>query len=138
MCNIESLRQPHLKKRKMKNAAKIGILGAIVSSLFGSGTLLAISCCAGPLVFLSLGLGWAGLAKFQFLSPYRWIFFGLTALFLTISFQRLYLSKNICQTSEDCASPRSIRYQRIAFWLTLGIVLAALLFPILYEKYLTR
>lgn len=123
---------------KSGQAAKLGILGATVSALFGSGALLAISCCAGPLVFLGLGLGWAGLAKFQALAPYRWVFFGLTVVFLAISFHRLYFSEKACETSGECFTPKSLRYLRIALWVSLFIVLASLLFPILYENYLTR
>lgn len=123
----------------MKNghAAKLGILGAVVSAVFGSGALLAISCCAGPLVFLGVGLGWAGLAKFQVLAPYRWIFFGLAGIFLTISFYKLYVPKKGCDGSQ-CPTPKSLRYQRIALWISTLIVVAGFLFPILYDKYLTR
>ena len=121
---------------KSGQTVKLGILGAIVFALFGSGALLAISCCAGPIVFLGLGLGWAGLSKFETLAPYRWLFFGLTVLFLSAAFHKLYLFKNACEG--ECPAPRSLRYQRIALWLSFFIVVASLLFPILYESYLTR
>jgi mercuric ion transport protein len=122
---------------KGQQAAKLGILGAIVSALFGSGALLAISCCAGPLVFLGLGLGWAGLAKFQSMAPYRWIFFALTGIFLTISFYKIYFPKKICE-GDECPKPGSLRYQRIALWITFFMVVASLIFPVLYERYLAR
>ena len=123
---------------KTSQTAKLGILGAIVSAIFGSGALLAISCCSGPIVFLALGLGWTGLAKFQALAPYRWIFFSLTAAFMGISFYKLYFSKNVCEASSECPTTKTLRYQRIALWLSLFIVITSLLFPIIYEKYLTR
>lgn len=123
---------------KSGRAVNVGMLGAIISAVFGSGALLAISCCAGPLVFLGLGLGWAGLAKFQALAPYRWVFFGLTGAFLAISFHKLYFSQKACEPSDECSTPRGLRNQRIALWVSLLIVVASLLFPILYERYLTR
>ena len=120
------------------HAVKAGILGAVTSAIFGSGILLAISCCAGPIIFLGIGLGWAGLAKFQALAPYRWIFFALTGIFLTIAFYKLYFSKTVCEVSADCSAGKSIRYQRIALWISVVIIISSLLFPFLYERYLTR
>lgn len=125
-------------KNLQKHAATIGLFGAIISSSFASAILLAISCCAGPIVFLGIGLGWAGLAKFQALAPYRWMFFALTGIFLSIAFYKLYFSKASCKASDDCALPRSLRYQRILLWISIFIVVASLLFPILYERYLIR
>ncbi len=123
----------------MKNRmAKAGIVGAVASALFGSGIMLAISCCAGPLVFLGIGLGWAGLAKFQALAAYRWIFFSLCGVFLAISFYKLYFSKNACDISCAGLEQRNIRYQRIALWISVVVIVCSLLFPILYERYLTR
>lgn len=127
-----------LMKEAHNHAAKIGIAGAIASAILGSGILLAISCCAGPLVFLGLGLGWAGLAKFQALAPFRWVFFALTGIFLGAAFYQLYFSKTACKASGDCSLPKILRYQRIILWISVLIIVAALLFPILYERYLTR
>jgi len=125
-------------KNSQSHAAKVGILGALASAIFGSGILLAISCCAGPIVFLGIGLGWAGLTKFQALAPYRWIFFTLTGLFVSIAFYRLYFSKIACESSNDCTVEKSLRYQRIALWISVFMIVVALLFPMLYERYLTR
>jgi mercuric ion transport protein len=125
-------------KNSAGHAAKIGIFGALLSSSLASGILLAILCCAGPIVFLGIGLGWAGLAKFQALAPYRWIFFSLTGIFLAIAFYKLYVSKPSCDASDNCLVPKSLRYQRIALWISVFIVIASLLFPILYEQYLVR
>lgn len=125
-------------KNGKNHVVKIGILGAIASAIFGSGILLAISCCAGPIVFLGIGLGWAGLTQFQALAPYRWIFFALTGIFLAIAFYKLYFSKPACVTSGDCTVSRPLRYQRIALWTSVLIIIASLLFPMLYEQYLLK
>jgi mercuric ion transport protein len=140
MPDTQSIRKFLNRQVVMKNGrtAKIGILGAMISAFLGSGALLAVSCCAGPIVFLALGLGWAGLARFQALAPYRWIFFGFTAVFMTIAFYRLYFPRKGCEASDACANSKSLRYQRIALWLSLFLILLMLIFPVLYERYLTR
>jgi mercuric ion transport protein len=125
-------------KNGHNHVAKVGILGAIASAIFGSGILLAISCCAGPIVFLGIGLGWAGLTRFQALAPYRWIFFALTGIFLTMAFYKLYFSKPACVTSGDCTVSRTLQYQRITLWTSVLIIVASLLFPVLSELYLLR
>ena len=125
-------------KNSSGRAAKVGIVGAVVSSSLASGILLSISCCAGPIVFLGMGLGWAGLSKFQALAPYRWIFFTLTGIFLAIAFYKLYYPKPVCAASNECSTPGALRYQRIALWISILIIVASLFFPMMYERYLMR
>jgi len=75
-------------------------------------------CCIGPLVLLALGVSGTWIASLTALEPYRPVFMGLTLLFVGLAFRRLYLVPQVCATGAPCASPRTIKRQRLTFWIT--------------------
>ena len=104
-----------------------------------AGTLAAIGasvCCVGPLVLLSLGIGGTWVGSLTAMEPYRPFFFGLTLLFLGLAFRRLYLVPQVCAPGAACADPRTLRRQRLVFWivavLLLGLLAVPLLAPLFY------
>ena len=103
-----------------KNALIAGALAAIGASV----------CCVGPLVLLLLGIGGAWIGHLTALEPYRPIFIGLTLLFLGLAFHRLYLVSRVCVPGTPCADPRTIRRQRLAFWIVALLLLALLTVPL--------
>ena len=96
-----------------------GILSAIGASI----------CCVGPLVLLALGVSGAWIGSLTVLEPYRPAFIGLTLLFLGLAFYRLYLVRPACSLESACANPRSLRHQRLAFWIVTILVLGLIAVP---------
>lgn len=97
----------------------------------GAGLLSALgatACCAVPLLFVSLGLGGAWTLRVQRLAAYQPYFMAFTAIFLGLAFHRLYILPRACAPGQACASPRTLRNQRIAFWTVVAIVVAMFLF----------
>lgn len=103
-----------------------GILAAIGASV----------CCVGPLVLLALGVSGAWISSLTALEPYRPIFIGLTLLFLAGAFHRLYLARRVCMPGSACANPRTLKRQRLAFWiaavLALGLIAVPWFAPLFY------
>jgi len=103
----------------------------------GSGTLIAGAlaavgasvCCVGPLVLLALGISGAWISTLTTLEPLRPVFIGVTLLFLGLSFRRLYLIPRACVTGTPCANPRTVKRQRLVFWLVTVLLLTLLAVP---------
>src|SRR4029077_4090000 len=103
-----------------------GILAAVGASI----------CCVGPLVLLALGVSGAWIGSLTALEPYRPFFIGLALLFLAFAFHRLYFARRSCNPGSACANPRTLKHQRLAFWivtvLVLGIISVPWLAPLFY------
>ena len=110
----------------------------------GKGTLIAGAlaavgasvCCVGPLVLLALGIGGSWVGNLTKMEPYRPIFIGLTLLFLGLTFRKLYLLPQVCAPGTPCADPRTIKRQRLVFWIVavalLGLLAVPSLVPLFY------
>ena len=97
-----------------------GVLSAIGAS----------ACCAGPLVLVALGLGGAWVSGLRALEPLYPVFIAFALGAFGFAFWRLYVTPRRCAPEVACASPKVLRRQRIAFWLTLIFAKAMILFPI--------
>lgn len=125
-----------MKIEKQKNL-NFGLAGAVVSALVTSSALLAVTCCAGPIVFLSLGLGMASFSTLELLAPYRWILFSITILFLGVAFAQIYRRRD----TENCESSCSTEYTRnkkLLFWVVVVVAIALICFPFVLEKFLLQ
>jgi mercuric ion transport protein len=98
----------------------------IAAVLAGIGASL---CCVAPLLLLSLGIGGAWVATLTAFEPWRPIFLGLAALFIGLSFRKLYLTHPICETGKPCAEEAVIRKQRFIFWSVTLPLIGLLAFP---------
>src|SRR5260221_1011259 len=96
-----------------------GILSAIGASI----------CCVGPLVLLALGVSGAWIGSLTALEPYRPIFFGLALLFLGFAFYRFYLVRPAWSPGSACANPRTLKRQRLGFWIVTVLVLSLIAVP---------
>jgi mercuric ion transport protein len=113
--------------------------GAGAGAAIGLGAAAAIGaslCCVGPLVLLALGIGGTWIASLTALEPYRPVFVGLTLLFLGLAFRRLYFVPQACARGAPCANPRTVRRQRLTFWVVgvpvLGLLGVPWLAPLFY------
>lgn len=101
-------------------------LGAVAAAF------LASLCCAGPILFVTLGVG-AGLAsRFE---PLRPIFTALTLVLLAVGFYTVYGRKPAAaaapsSTGDHCTLPtHHRRLDRAVFWGATIIALLVLTFP---------
>lgn len=102
-----------------KGSLIAGILAAIGASV----------CCVGPLVLLTLGIGGTWVGTLTAMEPYRPILIGLTLLFLGLAFRKLYLVPRLCLPGTPCADPRTIKRQRLIFWIVAVLLLGLLAVP---------
>ena len=102
------------------------------SAPIAAGVLSAIgasACCAGPLVLVALGLGGAWVSGLRALEPLFPVFIAIAIGAFGFAFWRLYVTPRRCAPAVACANPSGLRRQRIAFWVTLVIAKALILFP---------
>ena len=97
-----------------------------------AGGLAAIGasvCCVGPLVLLALGIGGAWVGNLTAMEPYRPLLIGLTLLFLGLAFRKLYMAPQVCAPDTPCADARTIKRQRLTFWIVATLLLGLLAVP---------
>jgi mercuric ion transport protein len=105
--------------------------GGVAAALLGS------LCCAGPLVFVALGVG-AGLAGT--LDPLRPVFGVLVVALLGAGFYTVYgarprpleapgASEDGCAAGESCAVPRSRTRDKAILWTAAVLALVLWTFP---------
>jgi mercuric ion transport protein len=117
---------------------RVGLAGAVVSAVMASTALLAVTCCAGPIVFLSLGFGMASFSNLESFAPYRWILLSVTILFLAAAFVQVYLRPETENCESFCTTGYNTRNNKIMFWIVAVIVIALISFPFLFEKFLLQ
>ena len=101
------------------------------SSLF-AGVLAGIGasiCCVGPLVLLGLGISGAWIANLTAMEPIRPAFIALTLLFLGLAYRKLYPVPQVCAAGTPCADSRTIKRQRLTFWIVAVLLLCLLAVP---------
>lgn len=89
----------------------------------------ASACCVLPLALVSVGVGGAWLAQLRELERFYYLFAAIALAAFGYAFYRLYLRPVSCAPDMTCASPPVRRRQRIAFWTTLVLAKALVLFP---------
>jgi mercuric ion transport protein len=94
----------------------------------GVAALLAGTCCLGPLVLVSVGLGGAWLSQLQRLEPVQPVFVAAALASLAWAGWRLYRPA-ACAPGGICATPWARRGYRIAFWVIAALLLVVLVFP---------
>src|SRR6266568_5050608 len=102
---------------------KLALAGGVLAGIGAS------ACCVGPFLLLSLGIGGAWIGHLTALEPYRPIFIGLTVLFVSLAFRRLYLVPQSCATEDNCIADRTQHRQRILFWILVPLSLALVASP---------
>jgi mercuric ion transport protein len=97
----------------------------------GLATLLASTCCLGPLVLITLGVSGAWISKLSALEPYQPIFIGTALVALFFAGKRIWRPAAQCTPAEVCALPRVRLGYQILFVGVCVLLLAAFLFPLI-------
>ena len=113
-----------------------GLIAAILSGIAGAGATLAVSCCAGPALFIALGLGVGSASLFEKLAPYRWLFSIASVGMLTFAFWGLYLRKQ--PACEESCSQGPSRASRIVFWVAAVVVAASIIIPPALDAFMMK
>ncbi|RMF13789.1 MAG: mercuric transport protein [Gammaproteobacteria bacterium] len=102
-------------------------------SLFAGavGAVLASACCLGPLLLVSLGVTGVWMSQLTALSPYKYWFLGAAVIAVGFAGRRIYRPVTQCAEGEVCAIPRVRRLYQILFILVCGLILVALLNPLI-------
>lgn len=124
------MEQPLISENRIpvKNRGIVtALVGAFLSGIASGGSALAVSCCAGPALFLALGLGAGSATFFEKLARYRITFSIVSVAMLMFSFWSLYLRKQpVCDSS--CSTGPS-KVTKIIFWIAVVIIASALIVP---------
>lgn len=92
--------------------------------------LAMTSCCILPLVLVSLGVTGVFIGQMTALYQYKWITFTIAALFLAYGFWKAYrpVTTETCADG-TCARPLNRGLMRSILWVSLVVVIVALIFP---------
>lgn len=108
----------------MENKAqKATLLGSIAASLIAS------TCCIGPVVFAVLGISSAGLLTKM--EPYRPILTVTTLALLSLAFYFSYKKNPAaeCENESYCANPKYDVWNKRILWISTILITAFLTFP---------
>ncbi len=95
----------------------------------GLAAFLASTCCLGPLVLVSLGLGGAWVSNLTALEPFRPYFLGAALVALFFAWRRIFRPAVACKPGEVCAVPATRRAYKLIFWLVTALVGVGFGFP---------
>lgn len=107
----------------MKSKSVATLTGTITASI------LASSCCIGPLILAGLGIG--SVSIFSSLEKYRPLFMIVTFTFIGIAFYLTYRTKK----SDECCDINKVkidRIRKIVLWTITAVAVGLLLFPYVY------
>ena len=97
----------------------------------GLATLLASTCCVGPLVLITLGFSGAWIGQLTVLERYQPIFMGAALVALFFAGKRIWRPVAPCAPGEFCALPRMRRGYQILFVGVCALLLMALVLPLI-------
>jgi mercuric ion transport protein len=97
----------------------------------GLATLLASTCCLGPLVLVLLGFSGAWIGQLTALEPYRPVFVTAALLALAMAWRQIWKPPVACAPAQVCARPGVRRAYKVLFWLIATLLAIALVSPYL-------
>ena len=103
--------------------------GALLAG--GLATILASTCCLGPLLLITLGVSGAWISNLTLLEPYRPVFIGAALAALLFAYRRIWRAPAACEPGQVCALPQVRRSYKALFWIVVGLVVVALGFPLI-------
>ena len=97
----------------------------------GLASILASTCCLGPLVLITLGVSGAWISNLTLLEPYRPIFVGAALMALFLAYRRIWRARATCEPGQVCALPQVNQSYKALFWIVVALVVVALGFPLI-------
>lgn len=97
----------------------------------GLATILASTCCVGPLILISLGVSGAWIGNLTALQPYQPIFIAAALVALFFAGKRIWRPVAQCAPGEICALPHVRRTYQFLFVGVCALLLVALFFPLI-------
>lgn len=91
-------------------------------------------CCLGPLVLVAVGVGGAWISNLTALETYRPVFIAIALVSMALAWRRIYRgapAPAACEPGSACALPQRNRVYKVMFWVVSGLVLLALVFPLI-------
>lgn len=109
-------------------------LDEVTKATLIGGALAAIAastCCLGPLIMVSLGIGGAWISNLTLLEPFRPLFIGIALLCMVLAFRKIYHAPatEACTPGTLCALPETNTAHRTLFWGVSFLILIALAYP---------
>ena len=101
--------------------------GSLIAGV--TAAVLASVCCVGPLLLLGLGVSGAWIGSLAAFEPFRPYMIAATLIFLALAFRKLYLVPQNCEPGTMCATPQTLRKQRILFWVITLSLIVLMAFP---------
>lgn len=98
-------------------------------------TLLASTCCLGPLLLISLGFSGAWISTLTVLGPFQPIFIGVALVALFFAGKRIWRPVTQCASGEVCALPIIQRGYQILFIGVCALLLAVFLLPLIASRF---
>jgi mercuric ion transport protein len=96
------------------------------------------ACCLLPFALLSLGIASAWAGMLDALTPYKWIFIGLTAALLGYGFYTAYWRpRRTCAAGPACEICGTSRSVRVGLWVATILAIGGIVFERV-EPYLAR
>ncbi len=114
----DEVQPPQTEKLTSGRTLAAGVIAGIGASV----------CCVGPFALLLAGVSGAWIGNLVALEPYRPLSIGVTLVLLALAFRQLYLVPRACAPGTAC-SPRTLRRQRIVFWVVSAFLAVLLPFP---------
>jgi len=116
----------HIGEKTDKSSGSMS-KGSLIAMIIAG--ITASACCIGPFVLLTLGISGSWISNFSALEPLRPVFIGITAIFLGLTYRKLYILPKSCDIDSPCANPAYLRKQRMTFWIVTVAVIAIITFP---------
>ena len=95
----------------------------------GGAAILASSCCFGPLLMVSVGLGGVWVSSLQVLGHFKPMFLGVALLAMIIACRKIFRPAADCKPGMVCALPQSRIVYKVIFWKVLALMLFTFAFP---------
>lgn len=93
----------------------------------GLASILASTCCLGPLLLVLLGFSGSWLSNLTLLEPYKPVFIAIALVAMAIAWKKIY--RPVCREGEVCSRKNVNLTYKVLFWLTAVLLTIALISP---------
>lgn len=95
----------------------------------GLAAILASSCCIGPLLLVSIGIGGTWVSSLHFLEPYKYLFLSVAFVAMAYAYRQIFRPVAVCNPGQVCALPKTRLIYKIIFGKVLALMVLTLTVP---------